>query len=78
MRRMMIIEQNELFTLRGKTGWSVTNNQDNCWFVGWVETSKGVYYFATNVEPGETTNVDDLFTLRKDITYEAMELIAFE
>lgn len=78
MRRMMIIEQNDLFTLRGKTGWSVANNKDNCWFVGWVETSKGVYYFATNVEPGENTNIDDLFTLRKDITYEAMELIAFE
>ena len=78
MRRMMIIEDNDAFTLRGKTGWSVANDKDNCWFVGWVETAKGIYYFATNIEPGETTNGDDLFTLRKEITYEALELIAFE
>ncbi|XOV66141.1 MAG: class D beta-lactamase [Fluviicola sp.] len=75
MRRMMIIEENDQFTLRGKTGWSVTNSQDNCWFVGWVETEQGAYYFATNVEPGPTTNSDDLYTLRKDITYQALELI---
>ncbi|MCR9171165.1 MAG: class D beta-lactamase [bacterium] len=76
MRRMMIIEANDGFTLRGKTGWSVTNDQDNCWFVGWVETPGGNYYFATNVEPGDDTESEDLFTLRKNITYKALELIA--
>lgn len=76
MRRMMIIEENSKFTLRGKTGWSVSNNQDNCWFVGWVETQNGQYYFATNVEPGSNTSSEDLFSLRKDITYQALELIA--
>ncbi|GAB5417241.1 MAG: hypothetical protein Crog4KO_21070 [Crocinitomicaceae bacterium] len=76
MSRMMIIEENDRFTLRGKTGWSVTNDIDNCWFVGWVETDKGTYYFATNVEPGINTNSDDLFTTRKTITYKALELIA--
>ncbi|PWL31523.1 MAG: class D beta-lactamase [Fluviicola sp. XM-24bin1] len=78
MRRMMIIEENENFVLRGKTGWSVTKDQDNCWFVGWVETNKGQYYFATNIEPGPTTNADDLFIMRKEITYRALELITIE
>ncbi len=78
MRRMMIIEENDQFTLRGKTGWSVTNDQDNCWFVGWVETGKGHYYFATNIEPGPKTDIDNLFTLRKEITYKALELITVE
>jgi len=75
MRRMMIIEENSAFTLRGKTGWSVTDDQDNCWFVGWVETPKGYFYFATNVEPGPNTKSEDLFSLRKDVTYQALELI---
>ncbi len=76
MRRMMIIEENDRFTLRGKTGWSVTNDIDNCWFVGWVETDLGTYYFATNVAPGINTKSDDLFTIRKTITYQALEIIA--
>lgn len=76
IRRMMIIEENEKFTLRGKTGWSVAKDKDNCWFVGWVETKQGAYYFATNVEPGPNTNGDDLFTLRKEITYKALEFVA--
>ena len=78
MRRMMIIEENKKFVLRGKTGWSVTNDKDNCWFVGWVETNQAQYYFATNVEPARSINADDLFTLRKEITYRALELITFE
>lgn len=75
IRRMMIIEENEGFTLRGKTGWSVTDDQDNCWFVGWVETTDGFYYFATNIEPQEGTDSNDLFTKRKDVTYAALEFI---
>jgi beta-lactamase class D len=75
MRRMMIIEENDGFILRGKTGWSVTDDQDNCWFVGWVETDEGFYYFATNIEPREETESNDLFTIRKEATYAALEFI---
>lgn len=75
VRRMMIIEENDGFILRGKTGWSVTDDQDNCWFVGWVETDEGFYYFATNVEPREARDNNDLFTIRKEATYAALEFI---
>jgi len=76
MRRMMIIEENERFVLRGKTGWSITDDLDNCWFVGWVETEMGTYYFATNIEPSLNTQSDDLFSIRKEVTYKALEGIA--
>ncbi len=72
MRRMMIIEANEHYTLRGKTGWSVTDDKDNCWFVGFVETNRGFYYFATNIEPTEQTDLDSLSSIRKNITIEAL------
>lgn len=75
MRRMMIIEENEEYTLRGKTGWSVANDVDNCWFVGFVETKQGFYYFSTNIEPMEHTDLDSLPSLRKTITMEALKSI---
>lgn len=75
MRRMMIIEENEEYTLRGKTGWSVVNDVDNCWFVGFVETKHGFYYFATNIEPTEHTDMDSLPSLRKTITMDALKSI---
>ena len=72
MGRMMVIEANEHFTFRGKTGWSVTDDKDNCWFVGFVETNRGFYYFATNIEPTEQTDLDSLSSIRKNITIEAL------
>ena len=72
MSNLMIIEQNELYTLRGKTGWSRINNKDNLWFVGYVETDAKTYYFATNIEPGENTDLNQLRSLRKEVTYKAL------
>jgi beta-lactamase class D len=75
MSRMMIIEKNDQYTLRGKTGWSIVNGKDNCWYVGFVETKHGFYYFATNIEPGEQTNLDNLISLRKTVTETALKNI---
>ena len=73
MQRMMVIEENEEYILRGKTGWSVQNNKDNCWFVGFVRTDKEFSYFATNIEPGEDTVMDSLFSIRKAVTFDALK-----
>ncbi|WP_107039109.1 penicillin-binding transpeptidase domain-containing protein [Brumimicrobium mesophilum] len=79
MRRLMIIEDNKEYTLRGKTGWSVVNDKNNLWYVGFVENDHGFYYFATNIEPGEETNLDKLIELRKTVTKEALiEIGAFK
>lgn len=72
MSNLMIIEQNEVYTLRGKTGWSRINNKDNLWFVGYLETDAKTYYFATNIEPGENTDLNQLRSLRKEVTYKAL------
>lgn len=75
MRRMMIIETNEEYTLRGKTGWSIMNDKDNLWYVGFIETDHGYYYFATNIEPGKQTNLDSLPDIRTTITEKALKEI---
>lgn len=75
MSRMMIIEETEQYTLRGKTGWSIVDNQDNCWYVGFLETRYGFFYFATNIEPTEPTDLNNLPSIRKTLTEEALRAI---
>lgn len=75
MHRMMVIEENEKYTIRGKTGWSQQNGIDNCWYVGYVETNHGYYYFATNIEAGQETVIDSLPAIRRSVTDRALELM---
>ena len=49
----MVIDSTNSYVLRGKTGWSNSIQVNNGWFVGYVETNDGVYFFATNIEPQE-------------------------
>ena len=71
MKRMMVMETNGTYTLSGKTGWSISNNQNNGWFVGYLETQDKVYFFATNIEPSGTFDRDHFIRIRKDVTYKA-------
>jgi len=75
MRRMMIIEEKEEYTLRGKTGWSVTKEKDNLWYVGFIQSDNEYHYFATNIEPAKQTNLDSLTVLRKTVTERALKMI---
>ncbi|MCF8370871.1 MAG: class D beta-lactamase [Bacteroidales bacterium] len=72
MKELIVIERNDLYTLRGKTGWSIRNGNNNGWFVGYVETRGKIYFFATNVEPYEEFNMDIFPKIRTEITYKAL------
>lgn len=44
-------------TLSGKTGTGTVDGQDtNGWFIGYIEKSGNVYYFATNIQGGSNAN----------------------
>ena len=73
MKRMMIIEDNNNYTLRGKTGWSIRNGNNNGWFVGYIETRNKIYFFASNVEPKDQFDMDMFQMIRKDLTFKAFE-----
>ncbi len=68
----MLIEKTDDYALSGKTGWSYYKEIDNGWFVGYVAKNKEIYYFATNIEPLESLNMDLFPDLRKEITMEAL------
>lgn len=75
MSRMMIVEENNDYILRGKTGWSVQNNEDNCWFVGYITTTDRSYYFATNIEPGEHSDLNEIQSIRMTVTMSALKTL---
>jgi beta-lactamase class D len=73
MKRMMVIEQRNNYTLSGKTGWSTRNNSNNGWFVGYIEVQNKTYYFATNVEPKKQFDMSRFSMIRKEVTYKAFQ-----
>lgn len=72
MKRMMQIDKTVEYTLSGKTGWSYYKEVDNGWFVGYIEKEDYVFYFATNIEPGDGFNMDLFPLTRQKITMEVL------
>lgn len=73
MKRMMVIEANELYKLSGKTGWSISNGKDNGWFVGLVEAQGNAYFFAANLEPQPQFDMARFAEVRKTVTMQALK-----
>ncbi|NCD11219.1 MAG: class D beta-lactamase [Epsilonproteobacteria bacterium] len=69
LKTIMVEERKTVYTLRAKTGWAVPNNAEHHgWYVGYVESQKGVYFFATNL----ITPSSEVLPLRKIISLEAL------
>ncbi len=69
LKKMMIDERGERYVIRAKTGWAVPKNAEHHgWYVGYVESSKGIYFFATNLLAPSS----DELPLRKSITIDAL------
>jgi beta-lactamase class D len=73
VKKMMVLEKNENYILSGKTGWSISNRENNGWFVGWLETQSATYLFATNVDPSTQFNMKEFPRIRKKITMQAFQ-----
>lgn len=72
LKEMMIIDTNQEFTLRGKTGWSINGDNNNGWFVGYFESMNNTYFFATNIEPLGSFDMQDFQQTRIDLTRSAL------
>ncbi|WP_428231733.1 class D beta-lactamase [Flavobacterium sp.] len=71
IKEIMEIEKTDDYVLRGKTGWSITNEVNNGWLVGYIEKNKSIYFFATNLEP--KTEMVDFGSTRINATKEAFK-----
>lgn len=73
VKRIMILDESEQYTLRGKTGWSIDGDYNNGWFVGYITQDDHVYYFATNVIPQPGFDMKRFPSIRKQLTLAAFE-----
>lgn len=66
LRQIMLVEQNSEYALRAKTGWAPPIG----WYVGYVETQKGTWVFAMNMDIPDKSAL----SLRQKITREALRV----
>lgn len=53
VKDIMIVEENEEYVIRAKTGWGGVEGDQIGWWVGYVERGNNVYFFATNIDMNE-------------------------
>jgi len=70
LRKIMLAEQTPDFTIRAKTGLAGNTKPKTGWYVGYVETSNDVWFFATNMD----INDEEDLPLRLNITRKALQI----
>ena len=73
MKKLMVIDETDSYTISGKTGWAIRNGHNNGWFVGYLEKEGKVYFFAVNVDPKEAFNMDLFPKIRTEVALKAFE-----
>ena len=73
MRKLMVLDENENYTLSGKTGWAILNDNNIGWFIGFVEKGDNVYYMATNVTSLNQNETGNFAQVRLQIGLEALK-----
>ena len=73
MKRLMVIDENDSFTISGKTGWAIRNGNNQGWFVGYLEKNNETYFFATHVEPEESFNMKMFPAIRGQVIRRAFK-----
>ncbi|MBN8702188.1 MAG: VOC family protein [Bacteroidetes bacterium] len=68
VKKVMLSEQTNNYTIRAKTGWTRENNTNTGWWVGYLETQNNTYFFATRLLQNRKNNRDDFGSCRKEIT----------
>lgn len=68
VKKVMVSEQSDEYTIRAKTGWTRENDTNTGWWVGYLETKNNTYFFATRLLQSRINNRDDFGSCRKEIT----------
>ena len=63
LKDIMIEEKNDEYVLRGKTGWGLRINPQIGWYVGYIETSEDIWFFACNLDIHKDSDAE----YRKDL-----------
>jgi len=68
VKSVMRTEQTSNYTIYAKTGWTREKGINTGWWVGFVETKQGTWFFATLLLQDRKQNKPDFGPCRKEIT----------
>lgn len=68
VKKVMITEKNQEYTIHSKTGWTRENDINTGWWVGYIENKNGTYFFATRLLQDRKQNSASFGNCRKEIT----------
>jgi beta-lactamase class D len=77
VKRVMITEETNNFTIRAKTGWTRDKGINTGWWVGYLEANNNTYFFATLLLQDRKNNRDDFGSCRKEITKKIFRDLGF-
>lgn len=77
LKKVMISEKKDTYTICAKTGWSRDKSTDNGWWVGYVERADNVYFFATRIDKKRVLINKDFASCRKIITKDILRQLKF-
>lgn len=75
VKEIMISDKSDLGTFRGKTGWTRKNGEDIGWYVGYLETNRNVYFFATRLTEKVYPENKDFAKCRVSITKQLLSKV---
>lgn len=75
VKQVMQSEQEGSYKIHAKTGWTMVNNQNIGWWVGYLEGPDTVYFFATQLIQDRSLNRTDFGNCRKEITKNAFKAL---
>lgn len=70
LRKIMLVEQTSTFIIRAKTGMAGGVKPKIGWYVGYVETSNDVWFFATNIDIYDKKDL----SLRLELTRKSLQI----
>ena len=73
VKKVMISEQKDDYTIRSKTGWTRDNGINTGWWVGYLKNKEDVYFFATRLLQDRKANSVNFGSCRKEITKTAFK-----
>jgi beta-lactamase class D len=69
VKNIMVVDKTPQYIIRAKTGWAMRIKNQVGWYVGYIETSKQVWFFATNIDIKKKSDS----TYREEITMGALK-----
>jgi beta-lactamase class D len=75
LKRVMVTDSTERYTIRSKTGWTRVYGNDYGWWVGYLQQQNNVYFFATRLVKERKTINPDFGKCRKLITIQRLKAL---